>query len=253
MKTLNLSLLFFLFSITGSFSQTFGDTQYSVEIGVSKNNFVMTQFNQNIVDYYINEIERLQEHIKNGTQISVGLKLKMRNSFSFGLNITHSRATTEYMAKANAFEGNELILIDWYTMMRTTAFQFNTTLNFNALSLIKNTKAINNENTSIALGPEFSFGLGLAQYSSYTDVPWLNLYTQNLFRAQGTALKIGAFMEFNLKKSQIYGIGFRTGYQFFETNTLKLHTGEAIIGFGETPPNLDFSGFYYGIYLKFGK
>lgn len=253
MKPLNSIMLILLFNNAISYSQSREEQQLSIEIGVTRNNFMMSQFNQNIVDYYINEIERLQEQINLGVQKHIGLKLKLPNSLSLGLNVTHSKATTDYLAKVNIFLENEQNLIDWYTLLRTTAFHFNTTLNYNAISLIKDNRITKNMNTSLAFGPEINLGLGIAHYSSFTDVPLLNLHTQNLFKSYGSSFQIGIFTEFNLVNNFFYGIGLRTGYQFFKTNILKLHSGEAIIGFGETPPNLDFSGWYYGVYLKIGK
>lgn len=252
-QSLFYNLFFIITSTNICFSQVIQNSELTTEFGVTRNTFAMTKFNQDIVDYYIHEIERLEEHVNEGYQLSFGLKFKTRNAFSFGFQFIRSHANTDYMAKANFFQGSELIQIDWYTKMRTEAFQLNSTLNYNTLSLFKNSGITKNGIVHFSFGPELSLGYGIAHFSSYTDVPWLDLNTRNLFKANGLTFQTGFFTEFCINKFLIYGVGLRAGYQFFQTSTLKLHSGDEIIGFGDSPPNLDFSGFYYGIYLKFGK
>lgn len=67
--------------------------------------------------------------------------------------------------------------------------------------------------------------------------------------------KLGVNIEYMLFSKSLYcSVGFKTGYQFHKTKTMTDRLDVDYIKMPyNVPINLDFSGFYYGLYLKLGK
>jgi hypothetical protein len=103
-------------------------------------------------------------------------------------------------------------------------------------------------------GPEFNIGYGFGNFIMHSAIPSENIYGEFLFKANGMKYQFGFRSEYTFGlNSSLVSLGFAFGYQLFKTSDLKRYSGDNLIGFGESTPNLDFSGWYYGVYLKFGK
>jgi hypothetical protein len=94
----------------------------------------------------------------------------------------------------------------------------------------------------------FTFRSGLKVYNTYGEV--MTHYKSTGFQGK-TELNIG----YRFGKTIFTDVGFNVGYQFFKTSSVKNYAGSNIYpdNDGKRTVNLDFSGLYYGIYLKIGK
>jgi hypothetical protein len=227
-----------------------------VKLGYSSNQFAMNQINESVIDYYIEEIERLDTRINSGSSLNFSFGFNMFRYLDIGLDCQYSTVRTEYERMVEAFTPNGLEQIVSYqsARVRSTNFHFSTNLLVNQLFDFKN-ETVKKVNQRFIIGFENSIGIGFGSFDLYFDHPAIqDWWGHNIYRANGLSLNSGISLEVILSKKQIFSsIGFRAGYQFYRTSNLQRYSGDEIIGFSEFSPNLDFSGFYYGIYLKLGK
>jgi hypothetical protein len=61
--------------------------------------------------------------------------------------------------------------------------------------------------------------------------------------------------EYNISQRNLFSfIGVKAGYQYFKTDYVKTQVGEDELSLGSNVRvMLDFSGFYYGVYLKLAR
>ena len=105
-------------------------------------------------------------------------------------------------------------------------------------------------------GVELNAGIGFSKISSDLQPPhgvaekkeYLSYNSQDF---QG---KIGLKVEYDITKSLFFTtIGFKGGYQYFTTKAVKDRLDNEWNVNNKHPISLDFSGVYFGIYLKVGK
>lgn len=248
--------LLLLINTTDLWSQEIITPKVYVKLGYSSNQFAMNQINESVIDYYIEEIERLDTRINSGSSLNFSFGFNLFRYLDIGFDCQYSSGRTEYERMIDAYTSNGLEqIVSYYSArVRSTNFHFSTNLLVNRLFDFKNETA-NKINQRFIIGFENSAGIGFGSFDLYFDHPaMLDWWGHNIYRANGFSLNSGVSLEVILTKKQIFSsIGFRVGYQFYRTSNLQRYSGDEIIGFGDSLPNLDFSGFYYGIYLKFGK
>lgn len=238
------------------YSQEFTTPKVYMKLGYSTNQFAMNQINESVIDYYIEEIERLETRINSGRSLNFSFGLNFLKYLEIGLDCQFSTGRTDYERMVDAYTSNGLEQIVSYNSarVRSTNLLFSTNLLVNRLIDFKNENA-KKINQRFILGFENSIGIGFGSFDLYFDHPAMQgWWGQNFYRSNGMCLNSGFSLEIILSKKQIFSsIGFKAGHQFYRTSNLERYSADEIIGFSKSPPNLDFSGFYYGIYLKIGK
>ncbi|MCO5269637.1 MAG: hypothetical protein M9897_12165 [Brumimicrobium sp.] len=103
-------------------------------------------------------------------------------------------------------------------------------------------------------GVEVNGGIGFSKVlidMRFPTLPFASSY--DYFTSRDFQGQFGVKVEYDFTKSPIYTtLGIRLGYQYFKTNSVKDRLGEEWV-VNKYPINLDFSGFYFGVYLKIGK
>lgn len=105
------------------------------------------------------------------------------------------------------------------------------------------------------LGIEVNGGVGFSKaifdlrYYTFPEASDFDYFNSRDFQGQA-----GIKVEYDFTKSPFFTtLGIRFGYQYFKTKTIKNRNGDEWVLLGKYPINLDFSGFYFGTYLKFGR
>jgi hypothetical protein len=105
-------------------------------------------------------------------------------------------------------------------------------------------------------GIELNAGIGFSKIISDLQPPNGVIEPKEYlyFTSQDFHGQVGLKFEYDFTKQPIFStLGIRGGYQYFVTKTVKDRLDNEWIVQGENPINLDFSGLYFGVYLKFGK
>lgn len=251
---LNLMITFLLVS-TALLAQE-KEKNLSFDFGYGINCFKMDKLNEFYIDSFAAKphVNILKDKITSGQHFRVGLSYKPKGLFDFGLY-----ASYQYGNTSSSILGNEL---DFDTGMPIRevegTFKFTTqaigiglssTLYLSELlkfqekaSFIKNTH----------LGLEFTGGVGFSRAIAdmrFPTLPISPLY--DYLEGRDFQGQVGLKYEVDLVQSPLLtSIGLRFGYQFFRTKTLKDRIDRDWESLNSTPINLDFSGLYFGAYIK---
>lgn len=227
----------------------------SFELGYSYQQVKMNRFNQYIfdpVDF------KLVKHCKNpnlafNVRINKTFELGVYGEYQFAKNIT-------YPIQKKLNPDFTITLIEGVStrVLRTINTGISLTFYYDHFLGLKNHE---NAWDRLNLGVETNGGVGFNSYYQEDQNKTTNPigFTSRYFKGKALHLNVGAIVEYLIIKSPLFlAIGFKGGYQFYFAETMKNKVGKewrsASYNPETSPPiNLNFSGFYYGVYLKIGK
>jgi hypothetical protein len=230
----------------------------SVEFAYGINSYAMSKLNEFYIDSFALKphVNILQEHIKSGQQFRLGINYKPVGLFDFGLYGSYQYGNSK--SRPLLTETDEF---GWPIKEHRGSFELRT----EAISVGVNTtwyvshllKFQDKENTlnRFHFGIELNGGVGFSKavadmrYETYPIGSFYEYFTSRDFQGQ-----VGLKAEYDFTKSPVFtALGIRFGYQYFRTKTVKDRLGRDWEVLGQYPINLDFSGFYFGTYLKLGR
>lgn len=138
------------------------------------------------------------------------------------------------------------------SILRTEALSFGVGSTFYFSNLFRNKEKFNR----LHIGVELNGGLSFLSIININIIPAefnsqkKQKYTpKNQFQGQA-----GIKIEYDFTQTPIFTtLGLRAGYQFLKSGTVRDAAGQEWLINDKYPINLDFSGFYFGVYLKIGK
>ncbi len=230
----------------------------SVEFGYGVNSYSMGKLNEFYIDSFAIKphINLLQDYIKSGQQFRLGINYKPIGLFDFGLYSSYQYGNSK--SRPLFTETDEF---GWPIQEHRGSFELRT----EAISVGINTtwyvshllKFQDKENTlnRFHFGIELNGGIGFSKavadmrYETYPIASFYEYFSSRDFQGQ-----VGLKAEYDFTKSPLFTtLGIRFGYQYFRTKTVKDRLGKDWEVLGQYPINLDFSGFYFGTYLKLGR
>lgn len=251
MKTKQLITIISLF-LTFQFFAQVNSKRLAFELNAGLNQFAMKDFNQNYIKVINQMSTDTPKEIKSGMKYQLSISYRPKGLFEFGLYGNYQ------------FNASETVPIDYglYStntkkrLIRADAISFGVTSTFYVSHLMKMHEKLDSSNR-FHFGVDVSGGVGFS--SLFTAVnfyyieqtsPW---YSQQ--KSQGFQGQIGLRFEYEfLKKPVFSSVGIKGGFQFFKTTMLKNYLGESLTVYGGSEEiYLDFSGLYFGVYLKLGK
>lgn len=230
----------------------------SFEFGYGINGYSMGKLNEFYIDSFALKphINVLQEHIKSGQQFRLGINYKPIGLFDFGLfgNYQYGNSksrplwteTDEFGAPIQEHRGS--------FELRTEAILVGINTTWYVSHLLKFQDKENTLNR-FHFGIEINGGVGFSKAIAdirYETFPIASTY--DFFNSRDFQGQVGLKAEYDFTKSPLFTtLGIRFGYQYFRTKTVKDRLGRNWEVLGQYPINLDFSGFYFGTYLKLGR
>lgn len=230
----------------------------SFEFGYGINGYSMGKLNEFYIDSFALKphINVLQDYIKSGQQFRLGINYKPIGLFDFGLYGSYQYGNSK--SRPLLTETDEF---GWPIQEHRGSFELRT----EAISVGINTtwyvshlfKFQEKENTlnRFHFGIELNGGVGFSKavadmrYETYPIASFYEYFSSRDFQGQ-----VGLKAEYDFTKSPLFTtLGIRFGYQYFRTKTVKDRLGKDWEVLGQYPINLDFSGFYFGAYLKLGR
>lgn len=253
MKLTPLLIIFVLFTFTQVSAQEHKN-KLSFEFGYGINSFKMGKFNEYYIDSFTTPILNLAHNkITSGEHFRFGLNYQPCGLFDFGVYGSYQYGNTT--ANMTIFDTD----INGFPIAEHRGkYNFKT----EAMGIGLNTtwylshilKFQNKENflRNLHLGIELNGGIGFSNVIYDIRFPTtLFIGETDKFSSKDFQGQVGLKVEYDVTKSPLIStLGFRCGYQYFRTQTVKDRTGKEVSILGLYPINLDFSGFYVGAYIK---
>jgi hypothetical protein len=230
----------------------------SVQLGYVINYFEMNQLNTAFSNGFLgNQLDMEDLNITGGNSFRFVLLYQPNKWFDFGLYSGYqysNKNSTPSFYKMNEYNLPVKECQGRYEL-RTEAITTGINNSW-YIDQFVNTADKDNFLNHLRYGVELSAGVGFSKIISDLQPPKDAVqqkeyfaYTSRDFHGQ-----IGLKVEYDfLKSPAITSIGLRAGYQFLKTKTVKDRLNNDWIIEGENPLSLDFSGIYFGVYLKIGK
>lgn len=253
MKTTFLILTLLISSV--SFSQN--KNKLSFEFGYGANSFSMKNLNQYYIDSFAVKLDLLDTPIKKGFNGFASVKYQPAELFDVGFYGKYQFGETIGSPSINETDltGNLIASHKGEFILKTEAVSIGLTNSWYISHLLKFQNKESKFLQNFRIATELNAGVGFSkitsdvQYPTYKQATFYEFFTSTDFQGQ-IALK---FEYDYTSKPIINTIGFKIGYQYFKTKTVKdRYTNEWIV-LDEYPINLDFSGLFGAIYLSFGK
>ncbi len=247
------------FSVLISIS-TFGQkNKISFDIGYGLNLTQMRDLNQFFIDSFAAkpQINLLNHHFNKSQQFRLGLNYQPNGQVELGIYGGYqfeSQQTKQTISSAYPIieeaGGTYTLRVEAITTGIHATWYFS-----ELIGLQKKENALNR----LHLGLDINGGIGFSKATIDGLFPEIEKQTPYIaFRqfkdSHSFQGQLGVKVEYDLSKQPFFTtLGIRLGYQYFKTKTLKDRVGDDWTVLTGTPMNLDFSGFYFGAYLKIGK
>jgi hypothetical protein len=256
-----LMILACLLNISGIIAQNVSHEKISVSFEYSRQQFAMDSLNKHYVGFYIDTLGWLDKKISSGHRMGISINYRLNKFLETGLKFSHQYGQTEKTTQIEVYGLNPSPYetdMWWNITTSATSIQMSNTF---YLSPFIDGKVKSTILRRIEFGVEFNLGYSWNKFSSYyhfIDITEPNYAYMNhdflVLQNRSTHASLGFKVDFNfLNNSFISRLGIKSGYQFLRTGAIRKNSGDEMIFLNSAPMNLDFSGWYYGIYLKFGR
>lgn len=116
-------------------------------------------------------------------------------------------------------------------------------------------KSSEKQNSKVHFGIELNGGIAFLKASQlYTFKTFTTFQRDASYSSRNFQGQLGLKIEYDFTQTPIFTtLGLRAGYQFLKSGTARDAADQEWLINDKYPINLDFSGFYFGVYLKLGK
>lgn len=241
---------------------TFSQSNYPkilLDIGYNYQMTKMEEFN-NHLDLIETDVFKLDNHLNNVNNLRIAMKFQPIGFMAFGVYFGKQFNKLERFPIQKKLNPDLTVTnIEGYHKNEIDSKDMGIVLNlYFDYFLTKRRDFFKKSNFSL----ELQFGIGYSKYYSESHYVTFEPISIGSARRQACGFQsgIGLGYEYSIiEKPFICSIGIRIGYQLYTSSTLEDDMG---VKWGDPDYswtsankeiNLDFSGFYYGIYLKIGK
>jgi hypothetical protein len=251
-----LLLLLILIVSKNVFSQQ--TSKFSFEIETGYNSFSMNNLNRYYIDTFAKKNNLLEKKIEKGKSFTFLLKYQFVDLIDFGIYGNYQFGNSNghpIFVRIDDF-GNVIDKHEGNYDFKTEGLSVGLSNSFYISHLLKFRDKKNKFLNRLKLATEIDLGYGIAKATSILTYPTLegsfpNISIMNSKDLQG---KFSLKMEYEyLKNPIISSIGFKFGYQYFKTKTLKDYNSSDWRVMDKYPINLDFSGIYASFFVNVGK
>lgn len=216
----------------------------------------MDSLNDKFIEAAINNpnVKLLDKKIESGLGLNFKVAYQFTRAFAFGFYVDYQYGLSEYnpmypMGNNPPVEGIYSVRVD----------NLNSGINLSYwLSSHFNKRTASETLQRLNYGLSFNLGYGLGSLKQFTFAPITPVSTSSyrVFSNNSISYQFEFKTEYLLTKTHVFSsIGLKVGYQMFQTGYVKSKAAEYEfqVGFPESKRQLDFSGFYYGVYIKLAR
>lgn len=237
----------------------------SFDFGYGVSAYKMEGLNRYFVDSFAVKNGQLEEGIQRGEQFMAALRFQPAGSFDVGVYGLYQFAQTEGRPTFTTFNetGTALEEVEWRYRLETQAVTLGLSASLFVSNLLKFHEKESYLLNRLHIATEFSGGYSLAFAHIHVIMPPVSsLTTQTAARHDVTRFDSRSFhgqvalkVAYDLVQSPLFtSIGFRFGYQILKTPVLKDRLDEEwVLASTAYPVQLDFSGFFGGVFVSFGR
>ncbi|MEX1192952.1 MAG: hypothetical protein WEA99_13370 [Brumimicrobium sp.] len=229
---------------------------FSFDFSYGINQYKMNEVNLFYIDSFaaLPENDLLRDYVKRGKSFRLGVNYAPISWLDIGIygNYQFSSLKSSPWKAYNDPELGETVYNKSYFELRTEAISLGLGSTFYFSELFKAKDLF----TEIRLGLELNGGISFTKISPIHLVYTFTTFdlTEEYFSKEIFQGQIGLKLEYDFTQQPIFTtLGLKAGYQFLKTGTVRDAAGQEWLINDKYPINLDFSGFYYGVYLKIGK
>jgi len=252
MKLISIALILSLSSfLFGQESKIF-----SFDFGYGVNEYNMSKLNDFYIDSFAGtpENDLLREYVEKGNNFKLGVNYRLIDCLDVGLYGNYQFSSlksrpwkkyTENNGKVSYSKGEYELRTEAISVGISSTFYFSELLNFTETSYNR-----------VHLGLELNGGVSFAKVSAIHTVYTFKTYdlSEEYFSKEIFQGQLGLKIEYDFTQTPIFTtLGLRAGYQFLKSGTARDAADQEWLINDKYPINLDFSGFYFGVYLKLGK
>jgi hypothetical protein len=256
MNLKSILLLASCLSIINVFSQK--EKAISLEFGYDLHIYEMNGLNNDLSNGFLtNQLNESENTIQNGQNFQFNLAYQPIALFDIGAYGGYQYANqksapsfyqmNEYNLPIKECSGRYELRTEAITVGLATTWYVSHVLKFQEKENMLN---------RLHFGVELNVGIGFSKISSNLQPPSGVIEKKEYlsYSSQDFQGKIGLKVEYDITKSLFFTtIGFKGGYQYFTTKAVKDRLDNEWNVNNKHPISLDFSGVYFGIYLKVGK
>lgn len=226
----------------------------SFEFGYSKHFFRMDTLNDKLIEPAINaSVKYLNDRIESGEGYNFKIGFQLTKTFQFGVFGDFQNGFSEYNPTLPM--GNDPSVEGFYSV-RVENLNFGIHLTYWLSSIFKETLPVYIQRLKYGFSAQIGRANGTFKHFIYSPIDQFSESYNRIYSNSGISLSGEFKVEYQFNKKHIFSsLGFKGGYQYFRTDYLKTRADEyeMLVGFPNTKMQLDFSGFYYGIYLKLAR
>lgn len=250
--------ILYLFILVFSVSLQAQENRLSFEFSYGLNSFKMGKVNEFYIDSFAKKeyINLLKDNVKQGQHYQFNVNYRPIGLFDIGVYGSYQFGNSKHTYNWSE-TGNNGQLVNNHKItntFQTEALSVGLATSWYISHLLKLQQKENALNR-LHFGVELNGGVGFSKVTLDTRAPSLPIIsTYEFFMSRAFQGQAGIKVEYDLTKKPFFTtLGFRLGYQFFQTRTVKDKHGQEWVVLGQYPINLDFSGIYGAMYLKLGK
>lgn len=254
-------LIILLFSQQYSFGQNKKD--FYIQFSSHVNEYKMTRLNDFLIDTLIlvqtENNGDFKTKITQGYSHNFGIYFQPLNFMDFGIFTSYQFAKLE--RSINFYDVEDPVFNPDVTVKHAGTYQLDVksyTIGLSSNVYFNKLLKLDQSNKyflkRLRISSEFNFGYSLSELFEYAEFPTANAkFHQGKYRDQYYSGNVNLKLGFAFVQSVVFSeLGVKIGYQFNESGTITDRANIPITENGKDL-NLDFSGWQYGIYLKFGK
>jgi hypothetical protein len=226
----------------------------SFEFGYSYHSYAMDTLNDKLIEPAMNtSVKFLDERLESGHGFNFKIGYQISESFQFGFYGDFQRGSSEYNPM---FPMGSQPPVEGFYSIRTENLNAGIHLTYWVSSLLSKISKVPNKR--LKYGFATNLGVGKGSYEIFIFAP-INQFSESYHRIFSANAFHGQFelkSEYQITKRSLFSsIGLKVGYQYFKTDYLRTRAEEynLIASYPDSKLQLDFSGMYYGIYLKLAR
>lgn len=232
--------------------------QLSIEPSYSLASYSMKSINEHFIESYAQKFNLLDKTIHSGQQFGLNLNYRVNGLFNVGVYGMYQFGKSNgknIMTYTDDF-GNPTQTVECNCYeLKTESLGTGISSTWYISYLLGFQDKDSSFLSKTHLGIDFNVGMAFSKaiidtrFQNFTDASNYDFFNSQDFQGQ-----IGVRFEYEFaQKPFISSVGIKTGYNYLRTKKLKDRLGQDWIVADEKPIHLDFSGFYFGVFLKIGR
>jgi hypothetical protein len=229
----------------------------SFELGYGRQQISMSNLNNFYLDNFAIPLEIFQTNFTTAKKVFTGVRYQPSNYFDFGFYCNGLKSEINGTPSINTTDNEGFLIekIQGTSNLFVNSFGYGITTNIHLNYFLKLHEKQSKFLNRIKILGELNMGQSIASAKGY--IYYSFPFSSSIFQTQNTKsfeTEFSIKFQYDYIKSPILsGVGVKFGYQSLKTKTLKNQLGEEWVIENKSKINLDFSGYFAGLYLTIGK